>query len=37
MAILSDRSIRERLRIGEIIPAAIYDDSVYDAVQPASL
>ena len=37
MAVLSDRSIRERLRIGEIIPAALYDRSVYDAVQPASL
>lgn len=37
MAVLSDRSIRERLRIGEIIPAALYDSSVYDAVQPASL
>ena len=37
MAVLSDRSIRERLRIGEIIPAALYDRSIYDAVQPASL
>ena len=37
MAVLSDRSIRERLRIGEITPAALYDRSVYDAVQPASL
>lgn len=37
MAVLSDRSIRERLRIGEIIPAALYDSSVYDGVQPASL
>lgn len=37
MAVLSDRSIRERLRIGEIIPAALHDSSVYDAVQPASL
>lgn len=37
MAVLSDHSIRERLRIGEIIPAALYDRSVYDAVQPASL
>lgn len=37
MAVLSDRSIRERLRIGEIVPAALYDRSVYDAVQPASL
>lgn len=37
MAVLSDRSIRERLRIGEIVPAALYDRSFYDAVQPASL
>lgn len=37
MAVLSDRSIRERLRIGEIVPAALYDRTVYDAVQPASL
>lgn len=37
MSVLSDRSIRGRLRIGEIIPAALYDRSIYDAVQPASL